>query len=85
MAPQQYVSIATTLPSSSKTDNTFRSKRRFSLNISPAVKASNRVLGERSEKRGSVDSNISDHGSAVEAERQSLAPMQRWTTANRVG
>lgn len=64
-----------------------RSKRRFSLNISPAKKASNRVMAERQEKRGSVDSNISDNHewSAVQAERMMVDPAARWTTANRVG
>ena len=60
------------------------SKHRISVHLSPAVKATERVMSERHEKRGSIDSNMSEP-SAVEVERQSVAPITRWTTANRTG
>jgi hypothetical protein len=59
---------------------------RISAHISPAVKASERVVGNPNEpeKRTSIDSNHREHN-AVEAERQAVDPITRWTTANRVG
>ncbi|KAH6880805.1 hypothetical protein B0T10DRAFT_565535 [Thelonectria olida] len=66
------------------------SKRRFSL-TSPAVKASRRVMDQRTERqqRRSVDSNATATTlaeiPAVEVETYLPAPAARWSTANRVG
>lgn len=60
------------------------------LNISPATKASKRVMNERPEhnkKRGSVASNASARTigelPATAASSWYTAPVERWTTANR--
>ncbi|KAK1990732.1 hypothetical protein LX36DRAFT_716571 [Colletotrichum falcatum] len=64
------------------------SNRRFSFTLSPASKATRRVLAQRTDNRRSFDSQASSSTlgvmPVVEVERYLTAPATRWTTANRI-
>ncbi|KAF6817374.1 hypothetical protein CMUS01_12109 [Colletotrichum musicola] len=64
------------------------SNRRFSFTLSPAVKASQRVIAGRNSNRRSFDSHASSSTlgdmPVVEVESHLTPPAHRWTTANRI-
>ncbi|KAF0316272.1 hypothetical protein K4K61_011206 [Colletotrichum sp. SAR11_59] len=66
----------------------FNSNHRFSFSISPASKASKRVMAERNDNRRSFDSQASSSTlgamPVVEVESYLTAPAARWSTANRI-
>ncbi|KAK2009004.1 hypothetical protein LZ32DRAFT_694317 [Colletotrichum eremochloae] len=64
------------------------SNRRFSFTLSPASKATKRVMAQRTGNRRSFDSQASSSTigamPVVDVERYLTAPAVRWTTANRI-
>ncbi|KAK2052894.1 hypothetical protein LY76DRAFT_687598 [Colletotrichum caudatum] len=65
------------------------SNRRFSFTLSPASKATKRVMAQRqTDNRRSFDSQASSSTlgamPVVQVERYLTAPATRWTTANRI-
>ncbi|WQF85207.1 hypothetical protein CDEST_10221 [Colletotrichum destructivum] len=64
------------------------SHRRFSLNLSPASRATKRVMAQRSDNRRSFDSQASSSTlgamPVVQVESYLTAPAARWSTANRI-
>lgn len=61
----------------------------MSFTLSPASKATKRVLSQRAERRASVDSTARAHTvgdqPATEVAAYYTAPAERWTCANRIG
>lgn len=57
--------------------------------LSPATKATRRVLNQRDERRTSVDAQHQQHSAGQHQAKDVVhaipAPIQRWTTANRMG
>ncbi|KAK1584810.1 uncharacterized protein LY79DRAFT_591978 [Colletotrichum navitas] len=63
-------------------------RKRFSFTLSPASKATKRVMAQRTDHRRSFDSQASSSTlgakPVVEVGRYLTAPATRWTTANRI-
>lgn len=65
---------------------------RFHFTLSPATKATNRVLSQREERRASVGAQNHQHEATTLDQQPAMdvaasipAPIQRWTCANRIG